>query len=285
MAVFTASGTGAVGRSKLRDFSVGATKLDNAIHDGEYFHIRGDHSPIATTGADSTTGASSWGPPTGVAADINRIIFDGALGHCPTDQYILGTQTILGPVRHASGINLSQDATNNDGAQYVFGGNYAGNPFRHVTGTTDDSFFRFEFLIEDADGTDDFAIGWRKQEAFTNNFDDATECVAINFISAAAKIETILANAATVTSSSVFTVLDGATIVAEVRLSKAGKPRYFINGVEKSAGVDYTAATATTFVPFVFFLQDTNVTEMYLVSASGGRMKSKDTLKAATNNG
>lgn len=272
MALFTNKGTGYVARRNLRDFSVGASTLDDGIFDGSFAHVVGDHSPRATTAADSTTGASSWGPPTGVAADINRVVFAAQIGHAVADNFVIGTQTILGPVRHATlGINISQDATNNDGIHYTFGGNVAYNPHKHVVGTTPESRFKIKLYIEDADGTDQMIVGWRKQEAETADPNDFNDMAAIGDLAAAFKVMEIQTNAATVTSASLGVVADATAYTFEVRVRKNGAVSYFIDGVQKNPGTTYQFTTGLTLVPFLAFIQDTNVTELYLQDYQVGR--------------
>lgn len=282
MAYYTPKSTGYVGRRALRDFSVGATQLDEGIHDGTYCYIVGDHTPRATTGADSTTGASASGAPTGATGAINRIIFDGVVGSCPTDAFVMGTQTILAPVRHATlGINVSLDATANDGMQYHFGGNIAYNRFAHTVGTTADSFIKATVYIEDADGTDAFLIGWVKQETAQADFNDYADLVTIGDVSAAAKVVEIQGGAATVTSASLGTITDGAAYTFEVRVTKAGRVSYYFNGSLVNAGTTYTATNGLVLIPFMHFIQDTNVTEAYLQKLEIGRLRSVNANKSS----
>lgn len=272
MSYFTNKGTGYVGRRGLRDFSVGASILDDGIHDGSYCYVVGDHTPRSTTNADSTTGASASGAPTGATADINRVHFMAQVGACIADQFVIGTQTILAPIRHATlGINISQDATNNDGAQYCFGGNIAYNRYAHLVGTTPESFIKATIYIEDADGTDGLLIGWRKQENFTADYNDYNDLAAMGDISAALKVAEIQTNAATVTSASLGTITDGAAYTFEVRVKKNGKVSYFYNGAQVNPATTYQFTNALNLVPFLFFIQDTNVTEVYLQKLEIGR--------------
>jgi hypothetical protein len=288
MGLIPNKGTGYVGRRAIRSYAVGAGQLDDGLYDGSFTHVVGDHTPRSTTGHDTTVGGSSNAAPTGAAADVNRVAFSPQLGHLVADTYVIGTQTILGPVRHALGINFSQDATNNDGIHYTFGGIqsdaggstpvvFTNNPFAHTVGTTGDSVLKIKAYIEDADGTDQCIFGWRKQELETNDPNDFNDMAAFGDLSALVKTMEIQTNAPTVTSASLGTLLDATAHTWEVRVKKNGRVSYFLDNVQLNPGTTYQFTAGLVLVPFMCFIQDTNVTEAYFQDIVIGRQYSIDT--------
>jgi hypothetical protein len=277
MGLIANKGTGYVARRGLRSYAVGAGQLDDGLYDGSFTHVVGDHTPRSTTGADGATGASGFTAPTGVAGDINRVLFLSQLGHLAADTFVVGAQTLFGPVRHATlGINFSQTATNNDGIHYTFGGNIAYNPFAHTVGTTGDSVLKIKAYIEDADGTDQCIFGWRKQEAETADPNDFNDMAALGDLSALVKTMEIQTNAPTVTSPSLGAVLDATAHTWEVRVKKNGRVSYFLDNVQLNPGTTYQFTAGLVLVPFMAFIQDTNVTEAYFQDIVIGRQYSLD---------
>lgn len=216
-----------------------------ALKDGGYAFQRMSRQPILTI-------AAGYGDPTGVTGDVNHAHFPRLM----TSYHVKGTQTLLGPLMDvAEGLDISQDQTDNDGVEHVFGAYLgASNPFRYVCGTSKPKFLRVKFKIADVSGTDDCAVGWRKVEAFQANIDDYDEAAWLNVILGAIKREVILNNAATVTTTLTPTWADGATHELEVRMI-GRQAFFFVDGVESA--VPFTFDSGEVLVPFFFFLQAT----------------------------
>ena len=191
----------------------------------------------------------------------------------------------------ASGLNISGDLVDNETVEFVPGGNAANSDLAFVTGTDTDFFFRARFLLTDASGSDQFGIGFRKQEAFTaaTSFlttGDAlyTDFLLFGFASTKAAANPVvtssdIANGGSSTVSAVnFTWADGKVHDLEVRV--VGRSALtFINGVKTGdavafdalggaitsqatvASAAYTFANALTLVPFIFLRHDVDVNE------------------------
>lgn len=250
-------------------------------HTANYSLAADPEVPSATAGR---------GAPTGAAGDVNVVNFFGGSNSLHCTQHIKGTQTILNGLYRVftnakAGFDIIQDvAVADDGVEYDFGGSYPGDTsggrsqFAFTVGTDADFFAKLKFRIEDVSGTDDCAFGFRKLELGRGNLDDIDEMAALNVISGDVKVETILNNAATVTTDSLFNWADLGTHTLEVRVV-GRRARYYINGTELGNSVtvdgDGTAitpqatVTAPSFsfdsgevvIPFFFHLHDTDLTD------------------------
>jgi hypothetical protein len=239
---------GNITTDKIHGGAVNPTTLSDGLLNHKYANCDMNSQP-------SLTAPNGYGDPTGTAADLNRAQF--ACGLTATYS-VLGTQTLLGPLLDTSGkgLDISQDQTDNDGVQYVFGANNTLGQFTKVVGTDAGFCFKVTARIADVSGTDDFAIGWRKQEAMQANFDDYDELAAFNNILGVVNTETILNNAATVTTNTTKTWADDATHTEEVCIS-GRKAYYYFDGVGVQKSVVYNFDNAEVVVPFIYFLQAT----------------------------
>lgn len=229
----------------IRAGTLKARTQSAALKDGSYAFQKMNHQPILTV-------AAGYGNPTGSTGDANYAHFK----RLSAQYHVKGTQTLLGPLMDVDkGLDISQDQTDNDGVEYLFGAHLGiSNPFRYVAGTSKPKFVRLKFTIADVSGTDDCALGWRKVEAFQANIDDYDEAAFLNVIAGAIKREVILNGAATVTTTLTPTWADGATHELEVRMI-GRKAYFFVDGAE--AGAPFTFDDAEVLVPFFFFLQAT----------------------------
>lgn len=116
--------------------------------------------------------AADDGEPTGTAGNVNVL-----LGDRNTFEYhIIGTQTILGPVRTSAGLNIAMDQDNNDGLEITLGNEMpADTVISNAAGATRGTFvvgtdppfgFAFKCSIADVSGLDEFIVGFRKAEAY-----------------------------------------------------------------------------------------------------------------------
>ncbi len=198
------------------------------------------------------TSKRAGGAATGTAGDQNV-----AMGRGVSFEYVVkGTQTILAPVKTATGWDISQDQTDNDGVEYTAGILARGDQV--FTCGTDGAFsFSLKFKIADVSGTDDCAVGFRKAEAYQANIDDYDEMACLNVILGDIKIETILNNAATTTTDTTANWADGETHTLKVLVSAARAVTYLIDGSAPSTTAAYTFDSGEVVVPFFFFLQAT----------------------------
>lgn len=258
--------------AKQGDASINAVKLTDEVRQGKYHFERFDHQP-------SIFKLDGYTDPTGTAGDINTAIFRRGL-HA---QYIVkGTQTLLGPLLDATagaskGLDISQDQTDNDGVEYVFGGNNSTlSPFTWTVGTHN-AFVKLKFRIADVSGTDDCALGFRKVEATQANIDDFDEAAFINVILGDIKVETILNGAATVTTDTGLDWADDATKTLEARL--VGRRVYFlVDGSPVSGLPAFSFDSGEVVCPFFFFLQaTTSPGKVWWLEAEIGLLKTVNT--------
>lgn len=221
---------------------------------GNFMELDFDSWPIMSGKvlADGTTFAHA--APTGAAGDENIMMFpEGTL-----EWHVLGTQTILAPHLVATGLQVDQDATANDGIE-ICGGVLACNKTTFVVGTDPAFYAKMEFSIADVSGTDDCAFGFRKVEAYQANIDDYADMAALNVIAGNINIETIVGGAATVTTDTTEDWADTATHTLEVYVSAAGVVTYKIDGITPSTVAAYTFTSGLRVVPFFYFLNDTDL--------------------------
>lgn len=202
-------------------------------------------------------------------------------------EYFQSTAQTLQPVGNASGLVLDGDQVDNESAEFVPGGIDANSALAFTTGT-DNFFIRATLEITDASGSDQLIVGFRKAEAFQvpTSFLAAGDALYTDFVGmgfAATKanpntvaVATDLANAgSTVVTQTGFTWADTLKHTLEVRII-GRTAKFFINGIElgRSVAFDavggaitaqptksaaYTAAAATTFIPFIFVRQDADL--------------------------
>jgi len=228
--------------------TINADKFTDEIREYGYAYYNGRTQPVLND-------QNGYTAPTGTAGDVNNAHFHGT---CPLDAvyHVKGTQTLLGPLLDtAEGLDISQDQTDNDGVEYVFGTLGARGPYAWTVGTHN-GFVEIDFEIADVSGTDDCALGLRKQEAFQASIDDYDEAAFINVILGDIKVETILNNAATTTTDSAENWLDGETHTLRVDL-KGRLVEYRLDGDELPGIPDFSFDSGEVVVPFFFFLQAT----------------------------
>lgn len=210
-----------------------------------------------------------YSDPTGTTGDTN-------LMNTPQGAYeyhIKGTQTILSPAWTSGGLDIGMDQTDNDGVE-ITNGITARCAQAFVVGTDEPFFCEATITIADVSGTDDCAFGFRKAEAYQAAIDNYNDMAALNVILGAVKAETILANAATVTSGTLTSVVDTGTATLRIECNKAGQCKFFVNGTEYTGSVTPFAFTAgAVVVPFLYFLQaTTSPTACTLTSWKVGRL-------------
>lgn len=213
---------------------------------------------------ESPTFASvlGYGDPTGTGGDLNimRTQKNNFRYH------VKGTQTILAPVWGATGLNISQDLTDNDGVEYV--PELASiSPKEHVVGTGEASF-RVRFKLTDVSGTDDCAFGLRKKEASQANIDDYDEMAVLNVISGDIKIETILNAAATTTTDTTLNWADTETHELEIRVLQDGSVKFLVDDVDVTSvqSTEFSFDDGEVLVPFGFLLHTADASESILLN-------------------
>jgi hypothetical protein len=253
----------------IPDGGINVAKVSSTIKSGSYGAYYGNHNLICSVAS------AAYGNPTGAAGDINN--FRG-FGPYPVQGVYIpkGTQTLLAPLLDATdGLDISQDQTDNDGIEYVFGGpNGALNAMAHTVGTTPASFIRVKMKIADVSGTDDCAVGFRKVETAQANIDDYDEMAVVNVISGNVKTERILNGGATATSGVLATWADAAT--KEIKVILQGRTvTFYLNGAKLSGS--HTFDVGEVVVPFLFFLQATTTPgKLFIKELEYGRLQDID---------
>lgn len=248
---------------------------------GKYFSMdfMGGQQPVVYTAAGHAAGWPVIATAQGAAA-TNKLVFPGIDAHW--DVYTDTAATIAPYIgTSGSGLDISMDQTDNDVVEFVPGLNNTSNPYAMTVGTDPDFFIKGRFKVTDADGSDQFGIGWRKQQAFgvSTNFIATgdpiyTDYVLLGFAGTVASPNQVRWSAALndigasanvcQTGTTSFFVSDGQTVEWEVRVV-GRKPLLFINGsrvgniiavdglgaaitAQQTAGGTVTEATAGTFL-------------------------------------
>jgi len=177
----------------------GGATVDGTIKtvngNGPYMRLDMDSCPILKGKVLANGTTLARGAPTGAAGDENVLMFpEGTL-----EWHVIGTQTLVGPRLAATGLDVSQDLANNDGAEYS-GGILASNKMTFVVGTSPAFFARMRFTMADVSGNDECAFGFRKAEAYQASLDDYDALACLNNISGDINVETILDGATNVTT-------------------------------------------------------------------------------------
>lgn len=248
--------------------SVNAAKLSDDVRKYGYAYYAGRQQP-------SLSLANGYADPSGTGGVLNRAFFPGP--HPLHASYsALGTQTLLGPLLDTSGngLDISQDQTDDDGVQYTFGANNSFGPYTWTVGTHN-GFIRMKMKIADVSGTDDCCVGLRKMEAIQANVDDYDEAAFLNVILGDIKTETILNNAATVTTDTTQDWADAATKTLEVQLI-GRQVRFLVDDVAVSNVPAFSFDSGEVVVPFFFFLQaTTSPGKVYWQEVEVGRLRAK----------
>lgn len=199
--------------------------------------------------------AKIGGGAAGGAAGDENVLVTPRSSH---EYHILGTQTITAPKIIAGGLDLgSMDQTADDGLE-LNTGLLSSNPFSYKVGTDAGFYVRVRTSIENVSGTDDFAMGFRKVEA-NNALDSYSDFAVINAISGDIYTETNKGGAGTVSTDTTDNWADTEEKWVEIQVSAAGVVSYLVNNQAPTTLVDYTFTDALTLIPFIYFLQDTDI--------------------------
>lgn len=206
---------------------------------------------------------AGYGDPTGAAGDENRMI--SAQGNY-FEYHIIGTQSILCPAFDANGLNISMDQASGDGVELTQG----------ITARSRGAFtcrvaekpftFRVQASIADASGAAEFAVGFRKVEAYQAALDDYDELVCLNMIGTPGSdtfgninIETILNGGTTSTTDTTDNWADAATVSFTVNVSDAGVVTFEIDDAAPTTTAAFTFDNAEVVIPFVYFKHSSDV--------------------------
>jgi len=190
------------------------------------------------------------GAASGTGGDENIMICD----HSIMEYYMMGTQSILEPVKVADGIDVALDQTDNDGAEFTMGIT-AFNKHSYTIDT--DAFYAiWKFTIAVVAGTDDFAVGFRADEAYDGTLLNYIDYAVLNVQAGDIIIETDLNNGGTPDATDTTDDwADTETHTLEVYVDITGAVTYKIDGAAPTVTKAFTFDTGDVVVPFFHFLQ------------------------------
>lgn len=192
------------------------------------------------------------GAPAGATGEEDAM----CLGRNMFEYHILGAgQTILAPSLVATGLLVSLDQVDNEGAEYSQG-ILARSKSAFVVGT-DEFYFKCKLSIADISGADEVAVGFRKAEAYQADIDGYDEMAVLNVISGNITVETILNNGATDVTDTTDDWTDGQTKTLEVYVSKAGVVTFKVDGAAPTVTAAFTFDDAEVVIPFFHLLHAT----------------------------
>lgn len=178
----------------------------------------------------------------------------GLLNH-----YNIGGQTIVAPSQGASGLLIEQDATATEGAHYCAEVATA-CPQQFVVGKTAMTLVNKFSATTVANVV--YMAGFRVKEAFTADFNDYNNLAAIGTGASGSAVATygILANAATVTTTSTTNLVNSAVNTAVIEVAANGTVGVWMNDVKYPV---YSAGTTPLVFPagtvLIPFFQYTNL--------------------------
>ena len=242
-------------RLQNQDIALGA--IQGRHNNFRHVYVAPTNQPMA-----QLKGATG-GPPGGATGDTNVLHFTGAGGPAILEQHIKGLgQTLIVPTILSDGLEISGDQTDDEGME-LYAGLTLRSPGVFQVGTDPAFFVRVRAVIDDVSGSDDFFIGFTRNSARAANLDDYTDMAGVNLISGQWKTETILNNAATVSTSlgASYVVADLGAFEVMVTVSAAGAVTYLVG----TAG----AMTAPPLAPaFTFDTGDIVTATVFLLNAT-----------------
>lgn len=259
-----------------------ANQFDNGLRRGKYMEVWEPQSRPLITNYASTVPAL----PTAAQGQSDTIVVPGAFGNNYIEMFQTTAQTLFPTPVASSGWDFALDRVDNESVEYVPGGNLAGNPLGMLVGTDPGVFIKATFSVTDRSGTDQFLVGFRKQETFavpvsllTTGDGIYVDFAGIGFSGTASdlvKTMTDVGNAGSTTvTDTTFAWADTKTHTLEVRVTKGGVVTYFINGTllggsisldglgaaltlqTTVAGTAYTFTNALQIIPWIFHRHDT----------------------------
>lgn len=208
-------------------------------------------SPLLQSNAN--TGAAPIGTDTGVNLMICQ---DGEI----MESYNIGTQTIIAPRMTTSGLLVSLDLTDNEGAEYNWGAR-ANAKHIYTIGTSPAFYLEWRFTLADVTGCDPVGIGFRKVEANNSTLASYTDFAWIGVsesdTTAVISLKTRLNSGAVTTTNTTDAWTDGQTHTLKVLVDGSGAVTYTIDGLAPTATAAFTFDSADTVMPFFHGLHGT----------------------------
>ena len=195
---------------------------------------------------------SDWTACSGTAGEINILTFPS--GNKFAESAIVGQDITAGVDMDAASLDIAGDQTNNDGLEIYHGiHGTSGRPF--IVGHDPAFYFCAKVAVADVSGTDDMHFGFRAAGLPNATFDNYVDLVSIGPISGNVTIETIAADAATVTTDTTLNLADTATDTYCTYVSAAGVVTYTVDGYPPPTTAALTLADSLELIPFAHVLQ------------------------------
>ena len=237
----------------------GQNKADNAIdeaaNDRKQIYRFGT-PPIISDYEHATAQAVD-----GTAGD--RTIHAYADGLNMTFYPIVG-QAIDAPVPATTGMNYAYDQVDDDGFQLVMSDSVAKGREGLDRFTVGNQAFsaELELSIGDVTGSDDTFFGFAKVDVHRAAIDDCDEMAGFNIIGGVVNTETVINNAATVTTDTTLDDWgDGEVHRLKILVSKAGAVTYEYDGATPTVTVAYSFDIGEVVTPTLYVLQDSDLND------------------------
>jgi hypothetical protein len=170
------------------------------------------------------------------------------------EEFILGAgQTIIAPRMSSTGLLISLDLTDTEGAEYNPGARN-NTKYSYTIGTTAAFYFEATLNAADVSGCNPLAIGFRKVEANNATFANYTDYASIGLSASDGAniwlITELNAGGQTKTDTT-NTWTDGQSKTLKVLVSAAGVVTYTIGGVAPVVTAAFTFDATDVVIPFI----------------------------------
>ena len=192
-----------------------------------------------------------YGDPTGSAGNENRMI--SAMANY-FEYHIIGTQSIVCPAWGVNGLNIGMDQTSGDGIE-ITQGITARSRGAFTCRTAKKPFlFRVSLSMALPATVTEYAVGFRKAEAYQVAIDNYDEMACLNALVGVINIETIDNGATTVTTDTTETDWDDAEQHSfTVKVSPSGVVTFEYDDVAPTVTASLTFDEDEVVIPFLYF--------------------------------
>lgn len=220
---------GGITRRSIKDGEVIPKKLHDEFFNGKFWKLNLGAQPVLLTEAGTAFATAADNQ-----ADMAVLQGGNVLWYTQN-----GAATVLGPVLEASGLKVSLDDTNAEGAQYVPGGPLGALSMtvERTAGVQPDKgrFIRGRFILEDVSGAGSLAFGFRKAEGVQDDPQNYDEGAFFQVIIGAINTVVILNGTPTVLDSTDVWA-DGEEHELEVRVGGSGIVKFLLDGTDLTVG-------------------------------------------------
>ena len=233
------------------------TDTDRAVTCANISSLK-EATDITFTGSPILQATANTGvAPVGTDATANLMLCqEGEI----MEVYNIGTKTIIAPRMDSTGLLVSLDLTDDEGAEYNWGVN-SNSKHAYTIGTDPAFYLEWRFTLADVTGCDPVGIGFRKQEANNSTLESYTDFAWIGVsesdTTAVISLKTRLNSGSVTTTNTTDAWTDGQTHTLKVLVSAAGVVTYEIDGSAPSTTAAFTFDNADVVMPFFHGLHGT----------------------------